>query len=56
MGKTKRSQENWISQMNISCKDVHNKDRNSMDLITADFFKKEAEYTEELYQKNISKT
>ena len=38
MGKTKRSQENWIYQVNISCKDVHNKDRNSIDLIEADLF------------------
>ena len=38
----------------ISCKDEHNKDRNSMDLIEAeDITKRWQEYTEELYKKDL---
>jgi len=41
MGKAReRLQENWSYQGNISCKDGHNKDRNSMDLIEAEDIKK----------------
>ena len=41
MGKAReRLQENWSYQGNISCKDGHNKDRNSMDLIEEEDIKK----------------
>ena len=43
------------TQGNISCKDGHNKDRNSMDLIEAEDIKKRwKEYTGELYEKNLN--
>ena len=43
-------QENWRYQGNISCKDGHNKNRNSEDLRAEDI-KSWQEYTEELYKK-----
>ena len=56
MGKAReRLQENRSYQGNISCKDGHNKDRNSMDLIEAEDIKKRwKEYTGELYEKNLN--
>ena len=51
MGKTRSLQENQRYQGNISCKDVHNKDSNGMDLTEAEDIKRWQEYIEELYKK-----
>ena len=51
MGKT-RDLFKKIRDQNVSCKNVHNKDRNSVDLTEADDIKNRwQEYTEDLYKK-----
>ena len=54
-GKDQRSlQENQRYHGNISCKDGLDKDRSCMDLTEAeDIKKRQQEYTEELYQKDL---
>ena len=54
-GKDQRSlQENQRYQGNISCKDGLDKDRNGRDLTEVeDIKKRQQEYTEELYQKDL---
>ena len=53
-GNNQRSlQENWRYQGNISCKDGHNKGRDSKDLTEAGK-QKWQEYTEELYKKGLN--
>ena len=48
--KDQRSQENWIYQRNISCKDAPSKGPNGKDLTEAEEIQKRwQEYTEELY-------
>ena len=43
------------TQGNISCKDGHNKDRNSMDLTEAEYIRKKwQECTEELCKKDLN--
>ena len=56
MGKTRDNflQENQQYQGNISCKDGHKKNKNGMDLTEAeDIKKRQKEYTEELYKKDL---
>ena len=51
---TQRTQSLYLTS-HISCKDEHNKDKNSMDLTEAEDFKKRwQEYTEELYKKDLN--